>query len=129
MAKVEGFKCDICDVYAEGVKTKDTGTLKPAGWFVLTLPKTEHDNHNDHTRDVCSSKCLITFGRERIAVERELKGTGTTGSRLPKEVTDEYDRLGLSAGERIAIGRQHANHTDEPDPDCIRCQFETKAAS
>jgi hypothetical protein len=126
MAKVEGYSCDVCSKYAEGRKTS-TGVEKPEGWFVLHLPKTEHDNTAaDRAKDICSAKCLITFGRERHAIDNPKgpKKTKAEENRSSAEVIAAYDAAGFTNGQRISMSRTHnAQHSDDdPVEGCIPCE-------
>ena len=116
MAKVTGFKCDICDAV-------ENGHDRPTNWMALKLPSYDH-TELDTFKDICSDKCLLRFAKDRNGVAPR---TGTRPNKdeanplnsfLTKHGVKSTSRPGIIGGH--TKGRHEATGGRE---NCLVCQF------
>ena len=106
MAKVTGYKCDLCNNLV-------TGEGFPDDWILVTLP----GSNGGCVKEICSNKCLLTLAKGRM------EGTKDEKSALREFAISK----GLKAQAIGAISRRHVNQRHEMDgpiEDCLICQFE-----
>lgn len=115
MAKVSGMSCDICKTF--------TTTLNDS-----TFPEEWIRAASDRQKDLCSNKCLMVLGRERMVATGEKAAISKYKS---KSNMDPKLREFLAANGVTgqAIGGKVMKHTVDSHeksyarPGCLVCQF------
>lgn len=116
MAKVTGFKCDICN-------KAENGTEAPSDWLRLKLPNVS--NGLDTHKDICSDKCLLKFAKERNGVAPRPAGK-PGASRVNTDLVAYLDSVGVRPAQRGPLFRTHSVQRHEMSglvEDCPICQF------
>lgn len=109
MARTAGFSCDKCGKFETA--EDDSKARLPLGWIRVTV-ETNTGSLSDGW-DLCSSKCMLTLARERVAAE--------------KEIGDPPSEAKQQAGRNANMVRWHreGKHDDDPMPECPECEAAT----
>lgn len=103
MAKVTGYKCDLCNNLV-------TGEGFPEDWILVTLP----GGNGGSSREICSAKCLLNLAKGRMEGDKsELRAFFVANGGTPAQI---------GAKTRAHVNQRH--EMNGPIEDCLICRFE-----
>jgi len=116
-----GVSCDVCNKF---VTTVNDTTL-PDEWIKVVLPHSISVPTAQAQKDLCSNKCLMTLGRERMKATGEDNTTKKKSSIDPK-LREFLLKKGLRPAQLGATMRSHVSYqheTTRPRPECLICDY------
>lgn len=126
MARFTGYRCDVCSKSGDASEKNSL----PVGWMQVILPDTpDNPRPEDRSRDICSGKCLVEFGKERREAEGDTRKP-RAASQMDEGLRAFLADLGLEgrpAGAKVAT---HARfHQDKVDDECPVCLYNASKAA